>query len=1108
MNQSNYPTTAVYLYELIADIIHQYRAEESGTAARKHIVELGNVFSLLLSELTKTENQYFPNSYARLVFILNTYAAPPAIAEPLHRLRFWITAIAKQYNIDFDERYFYAAIAALCRAIEFLLKADIPDVLQQVYANTDTLNTLIALPPTEELVTQMHAVVLKASPAASGQNYAILNCQTEEADYAQIYLTGSYLYLAEIAWPYAYLSLTYIGKRVVNGEIVYHTTNETLITLDPDYLFDASEVKDCQQENGTIVPELYWLKKMLPAVFNIHILRGSLINEYLDRHLIDSHLETPPELINTYIRQRPFTALWLTDFEKPQLVADIQTHYDTLNRDFVQHFRHHRLTLEPTFISSQFGLRGRLDVLVEYAEDAQRKDVIELKTSKLPTNKLIWRKDEIQATCYNLLLDSMDQNRLGSSAILYSAANTQQNPLRNAPNDNRNKRETLAIRNYLAALMHQLTQQPEAVFDRLNPDNMLGKGLFESDMQAVRQLHNALQKASLTVRAYFFAFIQFAAREQRTAKVGTDGNRPNEGFSALWQLSLAEKTANYTIIAFLSYQKSAILPNNKTAFWFAKTPDKTSDASIFRLGDFVLIYPQSETGELQPMRRQLIRATITDITPTHIVLSPQTLYIDKHYFEQSPYWAIESEMSDVAFDCMYQSLYQFLLLPTAKQSLLLGQRAPSFAPLPKISIEGLHEIQNQLLCQALAAQDYFLLQGPPGTGKTKLMLKNLILQLLQNPTERLLLLAYTNRAVDEMCESLKELSEPPFFVRLGYSSATSHEDVLLSRQLPSEFDNLASIAHHLKNCRIYVSTVLTYMRHQSEMATALQFSTAIIDEASQLLEPQIVGILGNVSRFILIGDEKQLPAVVSQPLETAISSSPYLNEIGIYNLGVSLFERLLIHCQAKNWNSAFGMLRHQGRMHLDIQQFPNKTYYSDALEPAQAWQYQALSSEQTTWWASQRLLYIATPAERRRNVNLYEAKLVASLLEEIKAFWGDDFDAETVGVITPYRAQIAEIQQLLPTELRAMVSIDTVERYQGSQRKVIIISMAVNHAKQLQQLHVLNTAGTVDKKLNVAITRARRHLIMIGCENILRQSVIYNSLLEHFYQEGSVIRKD
>ena len=110
-----------------------------------------------------------------------------------------------------------------------------------------------------------------------------------------------------------------------------------------------------------------------------------------------------------------------------------------------------------------------------------------------------------------------------------------------------------------------------------------------------------------------------------------------------------------------------------------------------------------------------------------------------------------------------------------------------------------------------------------------------------------------------------------------------------------------------------------------------------------------------------------------------------------------------------------------------------------------------------------------------------------------------DFDTETLGVITPYRAQIAEIRSRLlekSPRLYNLVTVDTVERYQGSQRRIIIISMAVNNAYQLKNLHVLNDDGTVDKKLNVAITRAREHLVIVGCSEILSQSPIYNALLQ------------
>jgi DNA replication ATP-dependent helicase Dna2 len=121
--------------------------------------------------------------------------------------------------------------------------------------------------------------------------------------------------------------------------------------------------------------------------------------------------------------------------------------------------------------------------------------------------------------------------------------------------------------------------------------------------------------------------------------------------------------------------------------------------------------------------------------------------------------------------------------------------------------------------------------------------------------------------------------------------------------------------------------------------------------------------------------------------------------------------------------------------------------------------------------------------------------MVAELVAYIHQLYGDRFDpASTVGVITPFRAQIANIRQKLPAKYQD-ITIDTVERFQGSERDVIIVSFAVKNPLQLRAIQSINAKG-VDRKLNVILTRAKEHLVLLGSEAILRASPIFTKLLD------------
>ena len=302
------------------------------------------------------------------------------------------------------------------------------------------------------------------------------------------------------------------------------------------------------------------------------------------------------------------------------------------------------------------------------------------------------------------------------------------------------------------------------------------------------------------------------------------------------------------------------------------------------------------------------------------------------------------------------------------------------------------------------------------------------------------------------------------------------------------------------------------MQARQEIFCLKQFSLCIVDEASQILEPNLIGLLAqqSVGRFILIGDYKQLPAVVQQNEEQARVSEQCLIDICLTDCRQSLFERLIRWEQRCGRTQFTGILDHQGRMHPAVAHYPCTRFYAEEqLQPVpldhQKEQGPLYSRPSDDWLddvlKNRRVVFFDS---RERE----EAAFVATLLCRIRRFYGEAFDADkTVGVIVPYRSQIGLISQALSAAGQSEllnVSIDTVERYQGSQRDVIIYSFAVDHRYQLDFL----TANTftehgqpIDRKLNVAMTRARRQLIMTGRADILRQVPLFRDIIDMYAAE-------
>ena len=207
--------------------------------------------------------------------------------------------------------------------------------------------------------------------------------------------------------------------------------------------------------------------------------------------------------------------------------------------------------------------------------------------------------------------------------------------------------------------------------------------------------------------------------------------------------------------------------------------------------------------------------------------------------------------------------------------MVLGQRKPvvdtSLQLMGNYSQGSASSAFNDLVLHALQAQDLYLVIGPPGTGKTSYGMLNVLKEHLLHPTTTVLLTAYTNRAVDEICSKLVESDID--FVRLGsdFSCAPPYRDHLLSNRVAAmDAPRVDSVRDMLERSRVVCGTLTAFGSH-AELFSIKHFDLAIVDEASQILEPHIMPLLAAchdgvpaVGKFVLIGDEKQLPAVVQQ----------------------------------------------------------------------------------------------------------------------------------------------------------------------------------------------------------------------------------------------------
>jgi DNA replication ATP-dependent helicase Dna2 len=206
-------------------------------------------------------------------------------------------------------------------------------------------------------------------------------------------------------------------------------------------------------------------------------------------------------------------------------------------------------------------------------------------------------------------------------------------------------------------------------------------------------------------------------------------------------------------------------------------------------------------------------------------------------------------------------------------------------------------------------------------------------------------------------------------------------------------------------------------------------------------------------------------------------------------------------------------------MHKDVSAFPNLAFYGGVLEPIAERQTRAIAPFAfedifpellcvKNTLKEKRVVFWNSPAEAQTKVHDEEAHRAALLAITFRQELGEEFHAGSIGIITPFRAQIAAIYRYLPQDLHSTITVDTVERYQGSERDTIILSFAVNFPPQVRSVQSLSADGTVDRKLNVALTRARERMIVLGRADVLAHSPILNRFIGFVKKEGGFVEDD
>ncbi len=933
----------------------------------------------------------------------------------------------------------------------------------------------------------------------------------------------------------------------------YQANSYTLVVLEPDTLLNITDLNQAEY-----CPRQYLLRRLAPSPTSAAAIRGNLVHacfkELLKEHdrgeLMEGRAagsqETPLAALHRYLEQslaRSSLELALAHVSAGALRAEVAPHLDSLatwyqhqssslwdmpaaqlddRSEGAEKQRSENLVRAETFLlAPEIGLKGRLDLLWQ---QSGRQRLLELKTGgskgALPRSEHRW-----QVHGYNALLTVRRDSRMkkAPATLLYTGTPVEAQAF-SVPFTVRDLQLVNETRNILVlshvtgiapappgpsrctkcAMLNQC-EQVSTLLDWLPPQPDESAKAQDSHMPAPGNGHTPLQPAvSAGDREFFATYYRLLQLEGRAGE---------QQQALLWKTSLPERVERGTAISNLQLLGKAE-PTGQGE-WL-QTFGCVNNSEL-REGEEILL------SDGDPVTGEVVTGTIVSISAEQVkVWTPELIAHPT---------LIDRYSTDIVHVRTVQNLLRWLQATPHMRALVAGKRQPRFNMLTVTPRSNFNVEQNFAVERAIQMQDYLLIHGPPGTGKTSVIaeiVKRLCLQ-----GQRVMLAAFTNQAVDNM---LKRLDTEGFhdYVRLGHDRSVDNDvqkRLLKTLALQSQGDGAAQdspaaalseqelrVDEILRQAPVVASTTATWSSEKytppslngtasDYEASPLHFDVAIIDEAGQLTVPAILGALRFAKRFILVGDEKQLPPLV-------LSS-----EAAEAGLARSLFSILKQQDEDyKKLNSATVSacvpLRVQYRMHKQISDFASHTFYDGLLIPDRSVASRVLAIAKPGMHnamdasAIKRAIHPGHPivfvdvrgAQEHAKANNAEARTVRAIVAELLTH---GIPEAGIGIIAPYRAQVANLRRHLFSDdaesgwrglpSYSPLSIDTVDRFQGGERMVIIISFATATppaAESLQRDFLTNP-----NRLNVALTRAQRKLILVGCAPALATLPTFKRLL-------------
>lgn len=486
---------------------------------------------------------------------------------------------------------------------------------------------------------------------------------------------------------------------------------------------------------------------------------------------------------------------------------------------------------------------------------------------------------------------------------------------------------------------------------------------------------------------------------------------------------------------------------------------------------------------------------------------------------------VQLYFDETSYRLMFEALKQVISAKNNRlaelRDIFHGTQPVSTFSFQPVRFPWLNATQDEAVNKVLHAKDVAIVHGPPGTGKTTTLVEAIYETLHRE--NQVLVCAQSNMAVDWISEKLVDRGVS--VLRIGNPSRVN--DKMLSFTYERRFEShpdypqlwsirkairelytrsrkgndresirqkINSLKDRATELEIRINESLfsearviacTLVGSANRLLTGQKFGTVFIDEAAQALEAACWIPIRKADRVVLAGDHCQLPPTVKNP------------EALRARLGHTLMQTIV-----KNKPEVVSLLKVQYRMNDEIMRFSSDWFYGGMLQSAPEVKYRSILDFDTPieWINTEGMdCNEEFVGENYGRINKPEAELsIGQLKEYITKIGRERFLEERidVGLISPYKAQVQYLRQLVRKDAffkpyRSLITINTVDGFQGQERDVILISLV--RANEDGQIGFLNDL----RRMNVAITRARMKLIILGDASTLTKHAFYKKLYEY-----------